>query len=89
MELNTSGAMKSFPEMNPGPSMLRMMRERQIPVVVGSDSHKSRRVGDNFPSALAALQEAGYDKVSIFEHRKRQDLLITDVLASLRVPVID
>lgn len=89
MELNTSGALKSFPEMNPGPGMLRMMRERQIPVVIGSDSHKARRVGDNFPNALVILQEAGYDRVSIFERRKRQDLLITDVLASLRLPVVD
>lgn len=89
MELNTSGALKSFPEMNPGLEMLRMMRARNIPVVLGSDSHKPRRVGDNFPNALATLQDAGYDKVSIFEHRKRQDLTIKDVLASLRAPVVD
>lgn len=89
MELNTSGALKSFPEMNPGFGMLQMMRERQIPVVIGSDSHKPRRVGDNFPNALATLQEAGFEKVSVFEHRKRQELLITDVLASLKAPVVN
>jgi histidinol-phosphatase (PHP family) len=89
MELNTSGAFKSFPEMNPGLEMLRMMRERGIPVVVGSDSHRPGRVGDNFPNALATLQDAGFDKVSVFEHRKRKDLLIADVLASLPGEVVE
>nr|NIP94169.1 histidinol-phosphatase [Akkermansiaceae bacterium] len=52
MELNTSGINKIYPEMNPGPYLLRLMRERQIPVVVGSDSHSPRRVGAGFPAAL-------------------------------------
>jgi histidinol-phosphatase (PHP family) len=83
MELNTSGLNKSLPEMNPGDEMLKMMRERGIPVVVGSDSHTPRRVAENFHAALVALLEAGYENVSVFEHRKRRDLAITDVLASL------
>jgi histidinol-phosphatase (PHP family) len=87
MELNTSGALKSYPEMNPSLEMLKMMRERGIPVVVGSDSHKPKRVAESFGSALATLQEAGYEQVSIFEHRKRKDLSITDVQASLRLDV--
>ncbi len=87
MELNTSGALKSYPEMNPGLEMLRMMSERKIPVVVGSDSHKPGRVAESFSAALATLQEAGYAQVSVFEHRKRKDLAIPDVLASLRSAV--
>lgn len=83
MELNTSGLMKSYEEMNPGLDMLTMMRERGIPVVVGSDSHRPSRVGEHFIMGLQTLQKAGYDKVSVFENRKRGDLAITDVLASL------
>lgn len=83
MELNTSGLNKSYAEMNPGPSMLRMMRERGIPVVVGSDSHRSHRVGDNFVRALKALEDAGYKEVSVFEHRKRTSIPITMVLSEL------
>ena len=83
MELNTSGLMKSYEEMNPGPDMLQMMRERGIPVVVGSDSHRPSRVAEHFITALQTLKRAGYEKVSVFEHRKRAELAIDNVLASL------
>jgi histidinol-phosphatase (PHP family) len=83
MELNTSGRHKAVPEFNPGPAMLTMMRERNIPVVLGSDSHVPHRVGEGFEDALDALESAGYSKVSHFLARKRIDLSIADVRASL------
>ena len=84
MELNTSGLNKSYSEMNPGLEMLRMMAERKIPVVIGSDSHKPVRVGEHFVTALNHLTEAGYENVSHFLNRQRIDLKISDVLASLK-----
>lgn len=84
MELNTSGLNKSYSEMNPGLEMLRMMAERKIPIVVGSDSHRAIRVGEHFVTALNHLTEAGYEKVSYFLNRQRIDLKISDVLASLK-----
>ncbi|MEX2581580.1 MAG: histidinol-phosphatase [Verrucomicrobiales bacterium] len=83
MELNTSGLNKTFPEMNPGPEMLSLMAERNIPVVVGSDSHTPARVGDNFLTALEELSDAGYDSVSVFRERKRLDYPIEKVRGSL------
>jgi len=87
MELNTSGVQKSYEEMNPGLNMLQMMAERSIPVVLGSDSHKPSRVAEGFIEGLHTLKLAGYHKVSVFEHRRRGELLIDDVLASLRATV--
>jgi len=84
MELNTSGLNKSYSEMNPGNEMLRMMAERKIPIVLGSDAHRSVRVGEHFVTALNNLTEAGFEKVSYFLNRQRIDLKITDVLASLK-----
>jgi len=84
MELNTSGLNKSYSEMNPGNEMLRMMAERKIPVVLGSDSHRAARVGEHFVTALNNLTESGYEKVSYFLNRQRIDLKISDVLASLK-----
>lgn len=84
MELNTSGLNKSYSEMNPGLEMLRMMADRKIPIVVGSDSHRAVRVGEHFVTALNHLTEAGYEKVSYFLNRQRIDLKISDVLASLK-----
>ncbi|MDB6136463.1 MAG: histidinol phosphatase [Verrucomicrobiales bacterium] len=88
MELNTSGRLKSSGQFNPGPEMLGMMRERGIPVVLGSDSHTPRRVGSDFNDALDSLEEAGYTEVSHFLNRQRIDLPIPLVRASLR-PLTD
>lgn len=84
MELNTSGMIKTIAEMNPGPRMLRMMADRKIPVVIGSDSHMPTRVGDRFEDALDLLEKAGYRTVSVFEKRKRTELPIPAARASLR-----
>ena len=83
MELNTSGVHKKFPELNPGPKMLRLMRDRNIPVVLGSDSHSPRRVSADFSYALDVLEGAGFTKVSYFLNRKRFDISLGDVRDSL------
>ncbi len=83
MELNTSGLQKSISEFNPGQTILAAARERNIPIVIGSDSHVPTRVADQFPQALAAMQQAGYTHTSYFLNRKRHDIPITDALAIL------
>lgn len=83
MELNTSGLHKTIPEMNPGIEMLTLMAEREIPVVIGSDSHQPRRVGAQFDMALDLLCNAGYEEVSFFHERRRQTVPISEVLESL------
>lgn len=80
MELNTSGLNKSYPEMNPGMEMLSEMALREIPVVLGSDSHDAYRVGADFDKALDNLRDAGYDRVSYFLKRKPHELAISDVV---------
>ena len=85
MELNTSGKNKRIAEMNPFPAMLVEMRQRSIPVVVGSDAHEPGRVGDAFLEAYAILEEAGYEQVSFFLDRERRDISIAEARASLRV----
>ncbi len=86
MELNTSGVNKTISEMNPNPTMLREMRKRDIPVTIGADAHQIHRVADGYETALALLQECGYDEVNVFLRRKRHPLAIADVLASLVLP---
>lgn len=84
MELNTSGLNKSYSEMNPGNEMLRMMAERKIPVVLGSDAHRSVRVGEHFVTALNNLSEAGFEEVNYFQNRERIPLKISDVISSIK-----
>ncbi|MES2996172.1 MAG: histidinol-phosphatase [Verrucomicrobiota bacterium] len=83
MELNTSGVQKTIPEMNPSPAQLRMMCERNIPVVIGADAHVPERVGDGYLPALLLLRECGYANVSYFLDRRRYDVPVSDALASL------
>jgi histidinol-phosphatase (PHP family) len=84
MELNTSGLNKALPEMNPGPRILALIRERGIPVVLGADAHRPARVADRFEQALLTLDELGFENVSFFLERKRQEVSIAAALASLR-----
>lgn len=87
MELNTSGANKAIPEMNPGPRILELIRQRGIPVVIGADAHRPGRVGDGFEVALKQLETLGFTEVSYFLDRKRQMVTIADALASF-APVL-
>lgn len=84
MELNTSGLNKAVPQMNPGPEILREMRKRDIPVVIGADAHVPQRVAADYEKALELLEAAGYEKISFFLERKRQDVAIADARASLK-----
>ncbi|MEO5914925.1 MAG: histidinol-phosphatase [Luteolibacter sp.] len=85
MELNTSGVKKTLPEMNPSPSQLLLMRERNIPVVIGADAHTPQRVGDGYVKALNLLLDTGYSEVSFFIDRQRQSVPIQVALDSLHV----
>ena len=84
MELNTSGKNKTVPEMNPAPALLKEMRARNIPVVLGADAHEPGRVAEDYPEALALLENAGYSYVRYFLDREPVDVRIVDALESLR-----
>jgi histidinol-phosphatase (PHP family) len=84
MELNTSGALKAIPEMNPAPDILREIHRRKIPVVLGADAHTPIRVADRYELALNLLQKIGFESVSCFRQRIRTEIPIPQALASLR-----
>lgn len=84
MELNTSGANKKVPEMNPSPAILSEMNARGIPVVIGADAHVPHRVGDAFETALDLLSKAGYLQCSYFLERERIDINLHDARKGLR-----
>ncbi|MEO1617970.1 MAG: histidinol-phosphatase [Planctomycetota bacterium] len=83
MELNTSGLLKTIPEMNPFPEMLREMQLRGIPVTLGADAHKPSRVGENYIPAMELLRSVGFTEVNFFVGRERQSVAIERAIASL------
>jgi histidinol-phosphatase (PHP family) len=83
MELNTSGLYKSIREMSPGEGILTEIAKRDIPVVLGSDSHTPTRVSDRFLSALGQLTRLGFEQVWYFHERQPHALRISDIMPSL------
>lgn len=86
MELNTSGRQKDVQEINPGPRILAEVRERGIPVVLGSDAHEPGRVADWWEEALDLLASLRFTHVRQFVDRRPQDVPIAAARASLVVP---
>ena len=86
MELNTSGMLKAVREMNPGRAQLRLMKAREIPVVLGADAHRPDRVGDRYLEALDILESVGYREVNIFLDRRRHAIPLEQAKASLLSP---
>jgi histidinol-phosphatase (PHP family) len=80
MELNTSGVYKALSEFNPGPAMLCDLKMLGIPVVLGSDAHDPRRVGEGFNEALKSLQSAGFTEVRAIILGKPLDTKICSIL---------
>jgi histidinol-phosphatase (PHP family) len=71
VELNTSGLRNPSAEIYPSPLLLRLARERGIPICFGSDAHRPDHVGFAFDLAVAAAREAGYTHYAQFRRRNR------------------
>lgn len=84
MELNTSGALKAIPQMNPAPEILSQIAQRGIPIVLGADAHVPERVADRFEEAIDVLRECGFQSVSFFVNRQRRDVPLDVAQASLK-----
>lgn len=85
MELNTSGLNKEIKEMNPSPLILEEMSRRNIPVVLGSDSHSPNRVGAEFERALRLLGETGHTHVHFYPNQGRHQVSLEEAIASLAI----
>jgi len=70
IEINTSGLRKPIKEIYPSPLLLKMAREREIPICFGSDSHEPSTVGEDFSKALDLAKGAGYSERARFSDRE-------------------
>jgi histidinol-phosphatase (PHP family) len=72
VEVSTAGLHKPVGEIYPSPNFLRACRELGVPVTLASDTHTPEHVGRDFGAALAFARDAGYDRVAVFEARRRR-----------------
>lgn len=71
VELNTGGLRKPVKEIYPSALLLSLIREREIPICFGSDSHEPRQVGLDFDKALSLARDVGYTHFVKFRKRKK------------------
>ncbi len=69
IEVNTSGLEKPAKEVYPGEKILNICWRMEIPVTLGSDSHKPWEVGRHFDKALNLIKKVGYKEIATFDKR--------------------
>ena len=74
IELNTAGLRKDCREIYPSLELLRIAREKNVPITFGSDAHAPKEVGLNFPEALALARDAGYTEARRFKLRQHESV---------------
>lgn len=71
LEVNTSGLRKQAQEIYPSDEILQKAYELDIPLTLGSDSHKPMEVGWEFEATVRKLKKIGFSKICRFDKRKR------------------
>ena len=57
-------------ETSPSLSFMRLLRERNVPVVITADAHCADDLDGNYATACRVLEEAGYTSHALFEGRE-------------------
>jgi histidinol-phosphatase (PHP family) len=71
LELNSHGIIKPTGEQYPSPWILEEARKRNIPITIGTDSHRLEQIGLDLDKAYELARQAGYSEIVRFKARKR------------------
>jgi histidinol-phosphatase (PHP family) len=70
VEVNTGGLNRGHcPETIPSLPILRLLRQRNVPVTISADAHNANHLDGHYQTACQTLLEAGYTSHAIFEGR--------------------
>jgi histidinol-phosphatase (PHP family) len=72
IEVSTAGLRKPCREIYPSEDFLRLTRQLDIPITLGSDAHIPQDTGADFNKAVALARRCGYDKICRFTQRHRE-----------------
>jgi histidinol-phosphatase (PHP family) len=72
IEVSTAGLRKPCREIYPSAEFLKLARQLDIPITLGSDAHIPQDTGANFNSAVALANTCGYDQICRFTQRRRE-----------------
>ncbi len=76
IEINSAGLRKPIKEPYPSLILLKMARDRDIPITFGSDAHSPDQVGYGREEAYKLAKEAGYGRAAIFKNRELEEVSI-------------
>ncbi len=79
IEINTSGLRRPIKEIYPSFQLLCMAKERDIPIVFGSDAHTPKDVGFCFKDAVQLARQAGYKTAVKFSKREKKSYVLPDL----------
>lgn len=80
VEINTSGfRTKYVEEPFPGNHILEMVKDMDIPITLGSDSHSPDDVASFFPEAVTLLKSLGYTSINTFSNHQRCEVSLNGV----------
>ncbi len=71
VEVSTAGLRKPVKELYPSPQLMKRLAENNIPLILNSDAHQPKHVGEDYDIALNYLKKSEVNKISIFNARKR------------------
>jgi len=70
VEINTGGMNRGYlDEPYPSPAILRLLRDRDVPVTVNADAHRRGDIAGHYREARQFLLDAGYSCHHVFEGR--------------------
>ncbi|MCX7888064.1 MAG: PHP domain-containing protein, partial [Verrucomicrobiae bacterium] len=72
IEISTAGLRKPCQELYPSESFLRIAREFDIPITIGSDAHSPEETGADLEHAVMLAKRCGYHHVCRFTQRRRE-----------------
>jgi histidinol-phosphatase (PHP family) len=71
IEVNSSGYRKKVAESYPGFDWIPQIKDKRIPVSVGSDAHAPDQVGLSFAQIYGQLKNAGIQEVVSYQKRRK------------------
>jgi histidinol-phosphatase (PHP family) len=72
IEVSTAGLRKPCREIYPTAEFLRLARQLDIPITLGSDAHIPQDTGADFDQAVALARQCGYTQICRFTQRNRE-----------------
>ena len=75
VEVNTGGINRGYcTEPYPSLDMLKLLKQRNIPLVVNADAHAPEQLGGSYETAMETMRQAGYRTMALFEGRENKSI---------------